>query len=170
MESFHGAQLITQARLTSGLTQAQLAESAGTSQAAVARYEAGKVSPSVATLTRLLRAAGFELKVELLPCTKTNLASFRAQTLRAHRGEINKLAHPLGVSNIRIFGSVARGDDDNQSDVDLLVDFDLAKGMLPIVQLQEALTQLFGFKVEICPQDALKSRVLKNALRDAVPL
>lgn len=59
--------LIATARRMAGLTQQQLAERAGTSQPAVARLEAGAGSPSLATVERLVGAAGFDLRIELLP-------------------------------------------------------------------------------------------------------
>ena len=58
------APLVKDARRRAGLTQRALAERAGTSQAAVARYEAGRTVPDVATLDRLLRACGYELRAE----------------------------------------------------------------------------------------------------------
>ena len=61
------AQLVTTARQQAGLTQQQLAERAGTSQPAVARLERGAGSPTLATVQRLVGAAGFDLRIELLP-------------------------------------------------------------------------------------------------------
>ena len=62
--------LVRLARREAGLSQAELAQRANTSQAAVSAYESGKRSPSVDTLTRLLTAAGFELRMRLsLPDT-----------------------------------------------------------------------------------------------------
>ena len=59
--------LILEARRRSGLAQIELAKRAGTSQSAVARLERGHASPTVATLERLVRAAGFDLRLELVP-------------------------------------------------------------------------------------------------------
>ncbi len=59
--------LIAQARRRSKLTQVELATRAGTSQAAVARYERGQSLPSLDTLDRLVRACGFELRIHLSP-------------------------------------------------------------------------------------------------------
>ncbi len=56
-----GGLLIREARLRAGLTQAELARRAATSQPAIARYERGDVSPRVATLDRIIRACGLEL-------------------------------------------------------------------------------------------------------------
>lgn len=59
--------LLRQARKEAGLSQRQLAELAGTSQAAVARYEKARVMPDLATLFRLLRCCGFDLRLDLQP-------------------------------------------------------------------------------------------------------
>ena len=59
--------LILDARVRAGLSQRQLAEAAGTSQPAVARLESGSASPTFATLERLIAAAGFMLRVDLVP-------------------------------------------------------------------------------------------------------
>ena len=56
---------IVQARARSGLTLRALATAAGTSHSTIAAYEAGRVSPTVQTLTRILRAAGWEGQPDL---------------------------------------------------------------------------------------------------------
>lgn len=61
------AELVHRARASAGLTQRQLARRARTAQSVVARVEGGLTSPSWDTLTRLLAAAGFELRAELDP-------------------------------------------------------------------------------------------------------
>ncbi len=59
--------LLSTARQQAGLTQQQLAERAGTSQPAIARLERGDGNPSLATVERLVGAAGFDLRLELVP-------------------------------------------------------------------------------------------------------
>jgi transcriptional regulator with XRE-family HTH domain len=61
------ALLLRRARSLAGLTQRELARRAATSQSVVARIERGQTSPSAATLARVLAAAGFELRAELVP-------------------------------------------------------------------------------------------------------
>lgn len=61
------ASVLREARLRAGLTQRALAARAGTAQSAVARIEQGQTDPSTATLARLLAAAGFEIRGELVP-------------------------------------------------------------------------------------------------------
>jgi transcriptional regulator with XRE-family HTH domain len=62
-----GAATLRSARLQAGLTQAQLAARAGTSQATLSAYESGSKQPTLATFSRLLRAAGARLSVEQEP-------------------------------------------------------------------------------------------------------
>lgn len=57
------ATLVREARRAAGLTQAQLAARAATTQSAIARLESGRTSPTVATLDRVLRAAGRQLEL-----------------------------------------------------------------------------------------------------------
>lgn len=165
------ASLIKRARLEAGLTQVALAERAGTSQANVAKYETGRMSPSVSTLERLLHAAGFGLRLEATPSqTPTDLSGVRARKLRQHRMEIIELVRRHGASNIRIFGSVARGEDSAESDIDLLVDFDLKQGLMPIIALKQDIEDLLSEEVDVAPVDLLKPHVRASALAESIPL
>ena len=62
-----GTHLVREARKRAGLTQAELAARAGTTQSAIARVEGGAVFPSLEHLTRLVQAAGFDIDVRLVP-------------------------------------------------------------------------------------------------------
>lgn len=165
----HGA-LIRTAREQAGLTQAELARRASTSQPAVARYERDAASPAVSTLERLLRAAGQELVLSTRQTAVADLSGERMRLLRRHRVEVLRLCRRAGASNIRVFGSVARGDDSSGSDIDLLVDFDVEAGLLPLVELRNSLEDLLGGGVDIAPAALLKPRVARTALAEAVPL
>ena len=152
------------------MNQAELARRAGTSQAAIARYETGAVSPSVSTLERVLRAAGMHLSLAAVPAVATDLSGLRASLLRRNRGEILRLARAAGVRDVRVFGSVARGDAHTRSDIDLLVDFDVSHGLMPIVTLKLQLEELLHESVDIAPVALLKPEVAASALAEAVPL
>lgn len=162
--------ILKRLREEAGLTQAQLASRAGTSQAAVARYEKGTVSPSVATLERLVGAGGAELELGTRRMPAANGSGQRVANLRKHRDRIVELATAVGATNVRVFGSVARGTDEPDSDIDLLVDFDITKGLLPIVDLRAQLEQLLGEPVDVAPVAALRASVAAGALAEAVPL
>lgn len=170
METLDSAAIVAQVRQSSGLTQTELANRAGTSQPAVARYETGVSRPSTETLQRLARAAGFDIKVELVPTKARNLSSDRAKKLFRMRSEVLRALSKAGASNARLFGSVARGEDTTESDIDLLVDFDLNRGMVPIMHLNEELSDLLGEKVEVSIEELLLPKVLVTALANAVPL
>lgn len=165
-------ELIRQARLAAGLTQAELARRAGTSQPAVARYESGEVSPSVRTLERLLYALGRQLRLVAVPCiTDVGRTSERRRRLHDARDSIERAAQRIGASNVRVFGSVANGQDRADSDVDLLVDFDVqTHGVLPLIRLRRELDELLGERVDLVAPDLLLPEVAKQALAEAVPL
>jgi uncharacterized protein len=162
--------LVSAARSAAGLTQAELAARAGTSQAAIARYENNTVSPAVATLERIMRAAGSTLELSTTSAPQANLSGVRAACLRRHRKEVLRLVRHVGARNVRLFGSVARGDSTGDSDIDLLVDFDSTAGLLPILHLSEQLSVLLGYKVDVAPADMLRDDVAASAHAEAVPL
>jgi predicted nucleotidyltransferase/DNA-binding XRE family transcriptional regulator len=171
MAALNPAALISTARESSGLTQTEFANRAGTSQPAVARYESGAASPSTATLMRLLKAGGYELDVQLRKASPSNLSSLRARKIREHRGEIRRLARAAGATNIRVFGSVARGDDNQDSDIDFLVDYEISgSGGIPLITLKDQLESLLDEKVDIAPTDVLKKSILEVALSECIPL
>jgi uncharacterized protein len=164
-------ELIIEARKAAGLTQTELARRAGTSQAAIARYETCVASPAVATLERVLRAAGRHLQLSAVPAEPADLSTPQAACLRRHRKEVLELAHEFGARNVRIFGSVARGEAGPDSDIDLLVDLNTgAEGLLPVLRLNEALGQLLGFKVDVAPEDLLRPEVAVSAHAEAMAL
>jgi uncharacterized protein len=164
--------LIRTTRESSGLSQKALAARAGTSQPAVSRYESGASSPSVATLDRLLAVMGvmLDLFTEGSP-RRLDVRTPRMAKLRENRARIRRAAYRRGARNVRVFGSVARGQDRPDSDIDLLVDFDeRSRGLFPLARLQDELAVLLGERVDVVPQDALAPLVAMNALAEAVPL
>src|SRR5665648_777893 len=120
------ATLIRTSREAAGLSQDALAARAGTSQPAVSRYESGASSPSVETLDRLLAVMGarLELSAGASP-RRMDVCTTRMAKLRHNRDRIRLVAHRHGASKLRVFGSVARGEDGPDSDIDLLVDLDV---------------------------------------------
>ena len=159
-------------RENTGMSQRELAKRAGTSQPAVARYEAGDVSPSVRTLERLVHATGNRLRVTVEPGTSaSDLSGYRMAKLRQNRAAILQAARRLGVRNVRVFGSVARGEDGPDSDVDLLVDFDLGSvGALPLIRLRRELAELLHEEVDVATEALLQPEIARHAADEAVPL
>ena len=69
--------------------------------------------------------------------------------VRAHRDEILEIAAHRGVSNVRVFGSVARGDATPTSDIDLLVDFDTTHRGLDLFAFAREVEELLGCGVDV---------------------
>ncbi|BDO40650.1 helix-turn-helix domain-containing protein [Cellulomonas sp. NTE-D12] len=166
------ATLIRTSREAAGLSQGALAARAGTSQPAVSRYEAGASSPSVETLDRLLAAMGARLELSVAAAPRhLDVRTPRMAKLRANRERVRRVAHRHGASNVRVFGSVARGEDGPDSDVDILVDLDVrTRGLLPLAAIADDLSVLLGERVDVAPADALAPHVAETALAEAVPL
>ncbi len=95
----------------------------------------------------------------------------RMAKLRADRDQILKVTQRHGATNVRVFGSVACGQDQPDSDIDLLVDLDVGThGLLPLAAIVDELSALLGEPVDVAPADALAPHVAASALAEAVPL
>ncbi|GIW56664.1 MAG: nucleotidyltransferase [Nitrospiraceae bacterium] len=90
--------------------------------------------------------------------------------LREKRDEILRIAARHGARNLRVFGSRARGDADEGSDVDLLVEMEPGRSLLDLGGLQYELEQLLGCSVDIVTERGLKARIRNRVLQEAVPL
>jgi uncharacterized protein len=93
------------------------------------------------------------------------------QLLLEKREEILEVAEKHGAYNVRIFGSVARGEDDENSDIDFLIDYDLSKisAWFPSGLMQD-LQSILGRKVDIITVDGLKERIRERVLEEAIKL
>jgi transcriptional regulator with XRE-family HTH domain len=88
-----GTQLVREARKRAGLSQAELAARAGTTQSAIARVESGAVAPSLKRLTELVQAAGYDIDVRLVPYDDHDLSmALRNRTLTPKQRLDNMLA------------------------------------------------------------------------------
>jgi len=86
------------------------------------------------------------------------------------REAILELAARYGASQVRVFGSVARGEARPDSDVDFLVSFPPDRSIFDLVGLWLDLTDLLGREVDLSTDTSLKPYVRPHALRDAIPL
>ena len=93
-----------------------------------------------------------------------------AELLKTRRDEILAIAQRHGASNVRIFGSVARGEAGPDSDVDLLVDLERGRTLIDHGQLQVDLEGLLGRKVDVVTERGLLSHLRARVLEEAVPL
>ena len=91
--------------------------------------------------------------------------------LRQMNVHLNGIAEQFGASRLRVFGSVARGEETAQSDVDFLVEFprgyDLITQRMPLTQ---KLADILNRKVELIPEHELNAHVRQKILAEAVPL
>ncbi len=92
------------------------------------------------------------------------------QLLREKRAEILRVASRHGASDVRVFGSVARGDADRESDIDFLVELETGRSLLDLGGLQMELESLLGRRVDVVTVRGLKARIRERVLREAVPV
>jgi uncharacterized protein len=92
------------------------------------------------------------------------------EDLHQQREEILRLAKAHGAYNVRIFGSVARGEADLHSDVDFLVEMQSGRSLLDLGGLLMDLQTLLQCKVDVVTEKGLKQRMRDKVLREAIPL
>lgn len=148
-----GGQRIAAARRASGLTQDELARRSGVRQPNIAAYENGRRIPSESMVDRLLRAA----------------RPSAAEAVREHRRQILRIAKANRADNVRLFGSVARGEDGVSSDVDILVTFGPGATLFDQARMSLELEALLGRQVDVVSDRALGRRA-ESILADARPL
>lgn len=93
-----------------------------------------------------------------------------ANLIRQRRREILDIAERHGARDVRIFGSVARGDTSLTSDLDLLVRFEPGRSLLDHGGLIDDLEELLGVKVDVISERGMRDRVRERVLTEAVPL
>jgi len=92
------------------------------------------------------------------------------EDMRSKRGEILRIAAKRGARNVRIFGSAARGEADERSDVDVLVDMEPGRSLLDMGGLLMDLRELLGRNVDVVTEPSLHWYIRDRILREAVPL
>lgn len=139
-------------RTASGLSQEELGRRSGVAQPNIAAYEAGRRRPSAHMLDRLRRA-----------CQPRP-----SESLREHRARVIEILAGHGLSAPLVFGSAARGDDEPDSDVDLIVDIGPDGTLLDLIDAAEELEALLGSPVDLVTSRALPAD--HEIRRTAVPL
>ena len=90
--------------------------------------------------------------------------------LTGRREEIIRLAAKHGAHNVRVFGSMARGDADAESDVDFLVDMEPGRSLFDLGGLLTDLQNLLGSPVDVVTERGLRERIRRRVLQEAIPL
>lgn len=94
----------------------------------------------------------------------------QAELLQEKREEILRIAKKYGAYHVRVFGSVARGEADEKSDIDLLVDMERGRSLLDLAGLLVDLEDLLGCAVDVVPEDSLRERIRSRILKEAIAL
>lgn len=92
------------------------------------------------------------------------------ELVQENRAAILRVAQRYGASDVRIFGSVARGDATADSDLDLIVRFEPSRSLLDHGGLVMDLRELLGIRVDVIDEDAMRSRFREHVMREAIPL
>ena len=92
------------------------------------------------------------------------------ELLSQKRKEILSIAMKHGAYNVRIFGSVARGKTESDSDVDILVEMEEGRSLFDLGALLMDLRDLLGCAVDVVTQQGLRPRIRDRVLREAIPL
>lgn len=119
--------VLREARKRARLSQTDVARRAGIAQSVISTYESGRREPGVHSLTRLVQATGHRLELDIVPAPDFQLGlpdTALGRRLRRRRRTIIETAANCGARHVRVFGSVARGEDTSTSDIDLVVDLD----------------------------------------------
>lgn len=144
--------LVKAARDDVGLTQAQLAAAAGTTQSVISAVESGRRAVSVDLLGRLLRAARMRPSIPLA----------------RYADRLGDAAQANHLHNLRVFGSVTRGFDTELSDVDLLVSRDDSTTLFDLAGFQQDAEAILGVTVDVILDDDREHPVVAKALTQAV--
>ena len=170
-DSLVAASLLREARQRSGLSQAELGRRAGVTQSMISAYESGQRQPALPTLARLIEAAGLQLRASLDGARPEPLSGPVGRIVRQRRRDLVAVAEAHGASGVRVFGSVARGEDSAGSDVDLLVDLPPGLGLLGFGRLLEEFERVLdGLTVDLVPAADLKPEIRARVEREAISL
>ena len=167
------ARLLKEARTRAGLTQVELARRAGVTQSVISAYESAKRQPSMPMLVDLVNATGMQLAIQVQPVpghTLDRLTGPIGRRVRERREEIVRVAAEHGAENLRVFGSVARGEERPDSDVDLLADLRPGTSVYDLAGAALALEDVLGARVDLVPEQGLKPDVRTTITVELIPL
>lgn len=139
----------------------------------ISAYEAGRRQPSLPVLLHLIAATGHLLEGSLVPArtgSSAPLSGPLGRRILRHRERIKRIAASHRAGNVRVFGSVARGAERADSDIDLLLDLPPGAGLFTLGSLRGELEKLLHARVDLVPADGLKPEVRPEVESDVVAL
>lgn len=145
--------LVRAARQDASLTQAELAGMTGMSQSTLAQIESGRRAVSAELLERILRAADYRPSVPLA----------------RYASSISSYAQERGLGSLRVFGSVARGTDGFESDIDLIGTPTRDLSLFELADIASFASELTGFPTEVHADNHVPE-ALRAAIDEAVAL
>ena len=161
--------MLREHRLETGLSCREVARRAGVSVTTVTRIENGTMDPTVSMMERLLLVFGkrFAIKPDrthkVMPKTMIDVLS--------RRGAIADVCDRYGVAKLEVFGSVARGSSDSESDLDLLyVMKPKAQLGIKIERFNDELAEIFGMSVDLVPRNGLHPIIKDAVIAEAILL
>ncbi|MBU4198989.1 MAG: nucleotidyltransferase family protein [Verrucomicrobia bacterium] len=92
------------------------------------------------------------------------------EQIKEKASDLRNIAARHGARNIRIFGSVARGEADSESDIDFLVDMEPVRSLFDLGGLYMDWRNLLGRDIDVVTEKGLRERIRDRVLREAVPL
>jgi uncharacterized protein len=95
---------------------------------------------------------------------------FTLEQLRARRADILQLAERYGMHRVRVFGSVARGEANAESDVDFLVEVERGRSLLDLAGFELDLQELLGCKVDVVTEGGISPYMAPYIMAEATPL
>lgn len=164
--------LLRRTRVRAQLSQAELALRAGVTQSVISAYESGHRQPALPTLAALIEAADHEMVIDIRPKAGalSKMTGPVGQLVRRKRLDLIAAAAAHGVKNLRVFGSVARGAERPDSDLDLLADLPPRMGLFGLGRVQTDLEAIVGRRVDLVPADDLKRAVRARVSGELVTL
>jgi predicted nucleotidyltransferase len=92
------------------------------------------------------------------------------KVLKEKCDEVLQIAASYGARNVRIFGSLARGEAGPDSDIDILVNLDSGRSLLDIIALKQDLEDLLGCEVDVVTEEAISPYIREQVLKETVSL
>ena len=93
-----------------------------------------------------------------------------SNTIKSKRDEILGIAKKYGAIDLRVFGSMARGEESPESDLDIIVEMKKGSSLLDIISIKQDIEELLGRKVDVVTEASISPYIRNNVLREAVNL